>query len=832
MTEDLQTKIIAIGDPHIKIDNIPEFDMFVERVTELIRKTNPDLCIVLGDILHTHERLHTTPLNKAYEFIQKLRDVCDNIYVIVGNHDLCMGRNTPIRMWDGTVKMVQDIKENDLIIGDDGNKRCVNRCYSGKTDMFKIKQNNGDDYIVTKNHLLSLKCGYHKSIFWNKTKQCWTVKWIDRTTMSFKSKMFSLRYRDPSDYNKYISRTIQQSRADAEEFMNNIEDIDIIDISVEEYLNIPNNVRSRLYGFKCPNVNWVPQEVYIDPYILGMWIGDGCKHGKSFSSTDAELIHEWWTWAHKNNAEIVHNEQYNYGIRNCSYKTNKKHDIYNPKHNTYNCIACQNHINKYGKAPSISCADISEIDLLINDDKDIFNRFTKNASKEQIAFIANKNNLLSLRQHKLGYKPLNKSNRNYNPLDEYNLCDNKHIPIHYLHNDKETRLQLLAGIVDTNGVVINNRDIIISQGGYNMHLINELEVLCRSLGFTAYSKKVSASLSNLFISGRTEIIPTRLQRKRCTVSPEIDSRGYRCKNKLLTSIEVVPVGIDNYYGFSIDNNNRFLLGDFTVTHNCNNRQFLTENHWMNGMKEWNNVVIVDKVVKVAINQYSYFLVPYVPPGRFQEALKTYEDDFLNADIIFAHQEFSGCKMGAIISIEGDRWPLDYPQIISGHIHSNQTPQKNIYYPGSAMQHAFGESEKNIIPIITMDREDPRGYTLEEVDLGLPRKKIVYMGIEDITEYTPPTKNEDKIKVTVSGVYEEFKALKKTKKYRDLTDKGVKIVFKPSKIIHNEEPLDESLSNFDDILLWKVNASKNPYLVQAYELVVNNKEISADEVLFV
>lgn len=268
---------------------------------------------------------------------------------------------------------------------------------------------------------------------------------------------------------------------------------------------------------------------------------------------------------------------------------------------------------------------------------------------------------------------------------------------------------------------------------------------------------------------------------------------------------------------------------------CNNRQFLTENHWLNGMKEWENVTIVDKVTKINVGKdinYTYFFVPYVPPGRFEEALNTHEDDYTKADIIFAHQEFSGCKMGAIVSIEGDKWSLNHPQVISGHIHSNQTPQENVYYPGSSMQHAFGESERNIIPIITMDPSKPKGYSLEEVDLGLPRKKIVYMGIEDITDYTPPVENEDKIKVTVSGVYEDFKALKKTKKYRELTDKGVKVVFKPKKIIHEEEPLDESLSKFDEILLWKVNTTKNPFLVQAYELVVNNKEISANEVLFV
>ncbi len=36
----------------------------------------------------------------------------------------------------------------------------------------------------------------------------------------------------------------------------------------------------------------------------------------------------------------------------------------------------------------------------------------------------------------------------------------------------------------------------------------------------------------------------------------------------------------------------------------------------------------------------------------------------------------------------------FPLVISGHIHSEQRPQKNIFYPGSVIQHALGESEDN------------------------------------------------------------------------------------------------------------------------------------------
>jgi DNA repair exonuclease SbcCD nuclease subunit len=183
----------------------------------------------------------------------------------------------------------------------------------------------------------------------------------------------------------------------------------------------------------------------------------------------------------------------------------------------------------------------------------------------------------------------------------------------------------------------------------------------------------------------------------------------------------------------------------------NNSQFLSTNHWMNGLKEWKNVIIVDKVILEIINDRKFIFVPYVSPGRFQEALyKTFNDEkveWLNADCIFAHQEFFGCKMGAIISVEGDKWPVEYPNIISGHIHSRQKPQENIYYPGSMLQHAFGESTKNIIAYLSFKKSV--GYDLEEIDLELPRKKIIYMDVESVDDYKV-LDTQDKIKITVSG----------------------------------------------------------------------------------
>jgi len=236
----------------------------------------------------------------------------------------------------------------------------------------------------------------------------------------------------------------------------------------------------------------------------------------------------------------------------------------------------------------------------------------------------------------------------------------------------------------------------------------------------------------------------------------------------------------------------------------NNRQFLTPNHWMNGLKEWENVKIIDKPLQVTIKELEFVFCPYVPPGRLQDALNTL-GEWQNARAIFCHQEFYGCKMGAIISTEGDKWDSTLPYVVSGHIHSNQTLD-NVYYPGAAIQHAFGESERNIIPFFVFQQNSKE---LEEIDLQLPRKKIIYINVEDIEEFEKPD-TDDKIRLTVSGTYEQFKTFKKSAKYKNMLTQGVKIVYKHTKVV-DTKTYENTTSNFFEILKKLIDKEGNQFL---------------------
>lgn len=138
-------------------------------------------------------------------------------------------------------------------------------------------------------------------------------------------------------------------------------------------------------------------------------------------------------------------------------------------------------------------------------------------------------------------------------LTDYN---ESYIPQIYKCNSRENQLQLLAGIIDYCGKLNQHTfDTCIKSES----ICDDIIFMVRSLGLGAY-KKLYNDLYKITIYGAIHIIPTRIKHKQVMKKEEtIDITSY--------DIIVKSIGIDNYYGFEIDGNRRFLLRDFTVTHN-------------------------------------------------------------------------------------------------------------------------------------------------------------------------------------------------------------------------------------------------------------------------
>lgn len=215
----------------------------------------------------------------------------------------------------------------------------------------------------------------------------------------------------------------------------------------------------------------------------------------------------------------------------------------------------------------------------------------------------------------------------------------------------------------------------------------------------------------------------------------------------------------------------------------NNSDFLTDRHPFNAMKKWDNVYIIDSTFKYNYKDFNIVLVPYVPPGRFNEALNTVENIFENTSAIFAHQEIYGAKMGAIISQDGDKWSEENPVLISGHIHNYDQLQKNMIYTGSVIQHSFGDNGDKTVSMFTFTENN---WEQERISLGMTKKVIIYITPEQVLNYKVP---KDKIvKLVVRGEESAIKTVIKLDKIQELKKEGVKVVFKT---IHNVEVAKET-----------------------------------------
>lgn len=144
--------------------------------------------------------------------------------------------------------------------------------------------------------------------------------------------------------------------------------------------------------------------------------------------------------------------------------------------------------------------------------------------------------------------------------------DRRWIPKEYLINNRENRLKILAGLLDGDGHLSHKGFEIITK---YQELSEDILYLCRSLGLAAYCKKTVKRIKSygfvgeyyrVSITGNTDMIPNIVKRKKAKPRKQI-------KDVLNTGFKTENIGKGNYYGFELEGDGRFLLGDFTVTHN-------------------------------------------------------------------------------------------------------------------------------------------------------------------------------------------------------------------------------------------------------------------------
>nr|QBK87264.1 MAG: DNA topoisomerase II [Marseillevirus LCMAC201] len=451
----------------------------------------------------------------------------------------CVAPNTPILLWDSSIKSAKDIVTGDKLIGDDGKQRSVLKTVSGIDEMYEITQSRGNKYIVNSKHILTLRYSGHKSIYWKESSKCWRITYYDPDSKRAKYKHVGTKEVPTKYTNHHNKKTLSKEEAYDEIYLFSltIPYNDIFDICLKDYLNFNKETQHHMKGIiNSTCIDWPSQDVPIDPYIFGLWLGDGDFCGRGFTTADSEIVQRWCVWANTIGAEVVHHtngpehENYHYGIRRggSGFRTS----IGSEHHSSKTCPGC---LSSQKRSPACDWVMKDKCNDTIN-------------ISGQTIHGRKRTDLNPFREI----------------LKKHGLYKNKHIPVEYIYNDKETRLAVLAGFIDTDGTVRkqNNANYAeISQSiKHHAHLIYSIQYIAGSLGFRTSISKSTGMISIRIMGNNVHEIPTILHHK------QIDRRSSTL-NTYNRAIQVRKLGSGPYCGWYIDGNERFLMGDFTITHN-------------------------------------------------------------------------------------------------------------------------------------------------------------------------------------------------------------------------------------------------------------------------
>lgn len=363
----------------------------------------------------------------------------------------CLGKDTPILMYDGSIKPVQDIRVGDKVMGVDSTPRNVLSVSTGIDKLYKIKPVKGDSWICNSQHLLTV---YDQNIARNNK-----VK------------------KEENQLNPLVDYPISK----------------ILKRPVEKTTGAKMKLQLQRTGVDFPE-----QELPLDPYFVGLWIAEGSKNKNdvsnfSINENDTVLINYLENFKFEGEKVSVHKRK----ERGC-----------------------------YGINVKLRKGRINPIRAIL-----------KNFAKEK---------------------------------------GRLNIPKEYFINSQENRLNLIAGILDGDGHFDNNNCYQLIT---KYKEISDLVVfLCRSLGLAAYCCKKIGRIKSLnfegeyysiSISGNTNIIPVKVERKKAKERKQI-------KTVLRTGFWIEEIGVGKWYGFKVDKDERFLLGDFTITHNSGKTHTLKE----------------------------------------------------------------------------------------------------------------------------------------------------------------------------------------------------------------------------------------------------------------
>lgn len=162
----------------------------------------------------------------------------------------CWKAGTGVLFYDGRIVNIEDVKVGDLLMGPDSKPRKVLDLGRGREVMYKVTPTKGEPFYCNESHILSLRRSCNLG---------------DIKGVSPEGEVF----RKPNP--RYPGQ-------------------EIINVPIKEYLNWSKRKKSCYFLYRSECVTFPkPKPLDIDPYMLGVWLGDGDSSKFTITTTDKEI---------------------------------------------------------------------------------------------------------------------------------------------------------------------------------------------------------------------------------------------------------------------------------------------------------------------------------------------------------------------------------------------------------------------------------------------------------------------------------------------------------------------------------------------------------------
>jgi len=480
-------------------------------------------------------------------------------------------------MFDCRYKKVKDIKKGDKIMGYDSKPVTVNNICQLATNLYEIIPTKGDNIYMSDNNTLTFKTTNMNYIAFKEEKSR-NNRYIAR--IFYEYDVFEKSFKDKDKANEYYNEQIKMSN-----IVKNNDTINIPDEKIKYFYDkIKNSTREKklndIFNLEKQNNN-----VYKITNFNNIFV-DKDKSGKQIYIVrllcQFSICDKIFTIVDDKEKESYEKEAKKYLELELSNKyVVKKNNVYELTLKYYMNIDknIKNYFLLHHVGIDFDQKTKSEIDPWIlgyhlgdgtsastdmtTADPEVVEKYKKFFESKGL-IVKKKGNTKYCFSVTTGINEFIKGSNFYlNFLKNNNIINNKHIPDNFLYGSRETRLGILAGLIDSDGY---NNEGYYEFVNKSTILADQVEFLCRSLGFhvtnnvtmkKSQTMKEKKGYHRLLISGNNLCdVPCILSRK------EIKDRKTK-KNAINHSINRIN-SLNNNTCYILNVTGKVLSKDFTV----------------------------------------------------------------------------------------------------------------------------------------------------------------------------------------------------------------------------------------------------------------------------